>query len=71
MIMKKESDENKINKAKFSQQSVQRYFQSSLSLEIIYTTLNALVQQIRSPDRSVIIKMKKSSVSKIVKLERT
>ena len=47
------------------------YFQASLSLEIIYTVLNAVTQQFNNSRKSVTLKKKQSQIMKIKNLEKT
>jgi len=38
---------------------MQNYLQSSLSFEIIYTVLNAIVMQIKEKEKNLVVKKKK------------
>jgi len=51
--------------------SINEFFQASLSLEIIYTILNALVNQLNNPDKCVILKNKSKTIKKIQNMERS
>ena len=44
---------------------MQNYLQSSLSFEIIYTVLNAIVMQIKERDKNLVLKKKRTQIKKI------
>lgn len=48
--------------------NLQSLFQSSLSLEIIYTILNGVCQQFQNPDQGMLLRHKKRDIKKIKSL---